>query len=111
MTALSPKLHLDVYDYYTQSDERSKYNVERIPAIVMGDDSSARLKFYGIPMGHEFATIVEDVKTLSRGVSPLAMDSRKKATQSKPARAHTRVCHTLLRVLPECGQVGPRNGD
>ena len=78
MTSLSPKLHLDVYDFYNQPEERSKYNVERIPAIVMGDDSSARLKFYGIPMGHELATIVEGVKTLSRGVSPLAMDTRKK---------------------------------
>ena len=78
LTSLSPKLHLEVYDFYSQTEEREKYSVERIPAIIMGDSGNGRLKFYGIPMGHEFVTIIEDIKTLSRGVSPLTMDTRKK---------------------------------
>ena len=78
LTSLSPKLHLEVYDFYNQVEEREQYGVERIPAIVMGKNGDSRLKFYGIPMGHEFATIVEDIKTLSRGVSPLSMDTRKR---------------------------------
>ena len=78
LTSLSPKLHLEVYDFYSQSEEREQYGVERIPAIVLGKNGDSRLKFYGIPMGYEFATIVSDIKTLSRGVSPLSMDSRKK---------------------------------
>jgi glutaredoxin-like protein len=78
LTSLSPKLHLEVYDFFNQAEERSRYGVERIPAIVMGSNGDARLKFYGIPMGYEFATIVEDIKTLSRGVSPLSMESRKR---------------------------------
>ncbi len=78
LTSLSPKLHLEVYDFYNQVEEREQYGVERIPAIVMGKNGDSRLKFYGIPMGYEFATIVEDIKTLSRGVSPLSMDTRKR---------------------------------
>ena len=78
LTSLSPKLHLEVYDFYSQAEERERYGIERIPAIVIGKNGDSRLKFYGIPMGYEFATIVEDIKTLSRGVSPLAMDTRKR---------------------------------
>ena len=78
LTSLSPKLHLEVYDFYSQVKEREQYGVERIPAIVIGKNGDSRLKFYGIPMGYEFATIVEDIKTLSRGVSPLSMDTRKR---------------------------------
>lgn len=78
LTALSPKLTLEVYDFYSQTEETAQYGVERIPAIVMGRDGDARLKFYGIPAGYEFATIVADIKTLSRGVSPLSMSTRKK---------------------------------
>ena len=78
LTALSPKLHLEVYDFYSEADEKTAYGVERIPAIVMGDDSNGRLKFYGIPMGNEFPIIVEGIKTLSRSVSPLSMDTRKR---------------------------------
>ena len=77
LVAISPKLHLEVLDFYSQAEEREKFGVERIPAIVLGDDGG-RLKYYGIPSGYEFATIVEDIKTLSRGVSPLSMDTRKK---------------------------------
>ena len=78
LTALSPKLHLEVYDFYSEADEKTAYGVERIPGIVMGDDSNGRLKFYGIPMGNEFPIIVEGIKTLSRSESPLSMDTRKR---------------------------------
>ena len=77
-TALSPKLRLEINDFYSDVEERQAYGVERIPAICMGETEGARLKFYGIPSGHEFATIIDGIKTLSRGVSPLTMDSRKK---------------------------------
>ena len=78
LTAISPKLHLEVYDFYSQTEENEKYGVERIPAIVMGEEGNTRLKFYGIPMGQEFPVILENIKTISRGVSPLTMDTRKK---------------------------------
>ena len=97
LAALSPKLHLEVYDFYRHSEEKERYGVERIPAIVMGDNGTARLKFYGIPMGYELATIVGDIKTLSRGVSPLTMDSRKKL------RKVNQPVHIQVFVTPSCG--------
>ena len=90
LTGLSPKLHLEIYDFHSQHEERDKYGVEQIPAIVMGDDDNARIKFYGIPMGYEFPVILENIKTLSRGVSPLTMDSRKKLRKVNQA-VHIRV--------------------
>ena len=78
LVSLSPKLHLEVYDFHSQSEERDKYGVEMIPAIVMGKEGEGRIKFYGIPIGHEFTTVLAGIRTLSRGVSSLAMDSRKK---------------------------------
>ena len=87
LVALSPKLHLEVYDFYSQTEEREKYGVERIPAILLGAKDDARLKFYGIPTGQEFPTILESIKTLSRGVSPLTMESRKKLRKvNQPVR-------------------------
>lgn len=97
LTSLSPKIHLEIYDFHSQAEEREKYGVERIPAIVMGDGDNSRLKFYGIPSGYEFATIVENIKTLSRGVSPLTMDSRKKL------RKVNQPVHIQVFVTPSCG--------
>jgi len=81
LVGLSPKLHLEVIDFYDQPQVAREQGVARIPAIVLGADGFARVKFYGIPLGYELATIIEGIKTISRGVSPLSMNSRKKLRQ------------------------------
>ncbi len=81
LAGLTPKVELETVDFYGQPDVAKEQGVTRIPAIVLSADGSARVKFYGAPMGYEMATIVEDIKTISRGVSPLSMDTRKKLRQ------------------------------
>jgi len=77
LATLSSKLHLNTYDFFTQTKERDEYTVERVPAIVLEADGSPRLRYFGIPAGYEFATLLEDIETLSRGVSPLSVETRK----------------------------------
>ena len=81
LTALSPKVHLETLDFYQETQAARDSGVARIPAILLGDNTSSRVKFYGIPMGYALATIVEDIKSISRGVSPLSMGTRKKLRQ------------------------------
>lgn len=83
LVALSPKIHLEVKDYYSQTKETREAGVERIPAIVLAADDSSNVKFYGIPAGNEFTNLLEDLFTLSRGVSPLSLATRKKLKQVK----------------------------
>ena len=88
LTALSPKLHLEVQDFYSQAQDAKEAGVERIPAVVMtangvSPNERSNVKFYGIPLGLEFAIVLEDLFTLSRGVSPLSLETRKKLKQVK----------------------------
>ena len=78
LSALSPKLHLETIDYYRETQLAQENGVTRIPAIVLDSANSTRVKFYGLPSGYELATIVDDIKSISRGVSPLSMGTRKK---------------------------------
>jgi thiol-disulfide isomerase/thioredoxin len=78
---LSPKLELDVVDFYAEPEVAQEYGVDKVPATVISDGSSGRVKFYGIPLGYELATVIEDIKSISRGVSPLTMDTRKRLRQ------------------------------
>jgi len=77
LTGLSPKLRLQTIDFYHQAELVKEFGVARIPAIVLDADGSNRITFYGIPAGYELAALVEDIKTISRGVSPLSMETRK----------------------------------
>ena len=53
--------------------------MERIPAIVMTKDgASSNVKYYGMPSGYEFVTIIEDLIAMSQPRSPLSADTRKK---------------------------------
>lgn len=83
--ALSPKLRLETYDYFSDTDERDRCGVERIPAIVMESERGGAMKYYGVPAGHEFALLVQDIITLSRKVSPLMLPTRRALrTVNKP---------------------------
>jgi len=83
LAALTPKINLETVDFYNEPQVAQDQGVTRIPAIVLSADGSSRVKFYGAPMGYEMATIVTDIKTISRGVSALTMDTRKKLRQLK----------------------------
>jgi alkyl hydroperoxide reductase subunit AhpF len=65
ITSASSKLHLEVYDFYSQPEVARAHGVERVPAIVMGNNGYNNLKFYGMPMGNEFGTILDDLVALS----------------------------------------------
>ena len=95
LSALSPKLRLEIVDFFQQPQVAREHGVERIPAIVLGADGSSRLKFYGIPMGYELAAVIEGIKNISRGVSPLAMETRKMLRQvNQPVRLQVFVTPT-----------------
>ena len=96
LAGLTPKIALETVDFYGQPDIARAQGVTRIPAIVLSADETARVKFYGAPLGYEMATIVEDIKTISRGVSPLSMDSRKKLRQLNQD------VHIQVFVTPTC---------
>ncbi len=68
VTALSPKLSLEVHDIHGDGKaEAERLGIERIPAIVLGDDEGGRVRFYGAPVGNEFPTILEGIDALSHG--------------------------------------------
>ncbi len=96
---LSPKINLEVVDFYADPTIAEERGVARIPAVLLSSanmDKQARLKFYGAPVGYEMATIIEGIKTISRGVSPLSMDTRKKLRQVNQD------VHIQVFVTPSC---------
>ena len=79
LTSLSPMLEMEAVDFHGQTQKAQENGVERIPAIVMGKDgASSNVKYYGMPSGYEFVTIIEDIIALSQPKSPLSTDTRKK---------------------------------
>lgn len=81
--ALSPKLHLEKYDLYTNVEMAAKYNVKLVPSIVLLDAEKAYwgIKFNGTPAGHESNSFIQALLEISgaKNSLPASINSRIKA--------------------------------
>ncbi len=66
---VSEKLSLEVKNFINDKEDAAKYGVDKIPATVLLDETGRDygIKFYGIPGGYEFASLLEDIKMLGTG--------------------------------------------
>lgn len=90
VTAISDKLSLEVYDLQENADVAKQYNVDKAPGIVIAAKDGESIKDYGIryagiPSGHEFTSIINDLLNVSRRDSGLSDATRQYlATLSEP---------------------------
>ena len=78
VAAISPKISLSIYDLDENSQEASRYHVDKAPSIVIAAREGDQfidygVRFAGIPSGHEFSTLIHDVILVSgrdSGLSP-----------------------------------------
>jgi len=81
IAGLSDKITAEIYNFVTDKEVAEQYDVDKIPAIVIlgsenGDDKDYGIRFYGIPSGYEFTSIVEDILDVSKGDSALQPRTR-----------------------------------
>jgi alkyl hydroperoxide reductase subunit AhpF len=73
VTELSDKLSLTVYDIVEHSDLAARYRVDKTPGFVLaGKDGDTiidyGIRYFGIPAGHEFTTLIHDLLVVSGGI-------------------------------------------
>jgi glutaredoxin-like protein len=100
VAALSEQIELQIYDLVADSDKAEELGIDKIPATIVmrgGDDpKDYGIRFYGIPSGYEFATLIEDIKMVSTGETGLSDATRKQvAALESPV-------HFQVFVTPTC---------
>ena len=92
LVACSPKLSLQVYDVHGDgAEEARRLGIERIPAIVFGDDLNGRVRFYGTPFGNEFGTVIASIEGLSKAQPMLRAEVAEAARERIDEPVHLRV--------------------
>lgn len=72
VAALSDKITLETYNFVTDKEVAERYGIDKIPATVVMSDKDYGIRFYGIPSGYEFTSLIEDIVAVSHGESGLA---------------------------------------
>jgi len=67
VAALSDKIELEVYNFAIDKEKVEEYGVDKIPAIVIMGEKDYGVRYYGIPSGYEFSSLIEDIIDVSRG--------------------------------------------
>lgn len=106
VAALSDKINAEVFDLISDKAMAELYNVDKIPAIVVlgqedGNDRDYGIRFYGIPSGYEFTSVIEDILDVSKGESGL-QDRTKEAVAGITEPVHLQVFVTP--TCPYCPQ-------
>jgi glutaredoxin-like protein len=81
VTNLSDKLFLTVYDVDVNADDAAKFNVDKTPGLVITGREGDQLvdfgvRYAGVPSGHEFSSLIQDIILVSGRDSRLSDQTR-----------------------------------
>lgn len=99
IAALSKKITVETYDFVADKEEVEKYKIDKIPATVVEGEKDYGIRFYGIPAGYEFVSLVDAITTVSTGETGLS-DETKTALGQLEDDVHIQVFITL--TCPYC---------
>ena len=101
VSALSDQVTHEVFDFVEDKEVAEKYDIDKIPAIVVlrsedGGERDYGVRFFGIPSGYEFTSIIEGIMDVSKGESGLQPASKEAVAQlDQPV-------HFQVFVTPTC---------
>jgi glutaredoxin-like protein len=64
---LSDQISVKVYNFVTDKDKADEYGIDKIPAVAVTAAQDYGVRFFGIPSGYEFMSLLDAVKTVSSG--------------------------------------------
>lgn len=95
LSGFSDKLSAEVYNFLLDKDRVAEYGIDKVPATVIRNGKDYGIRFYGIPAGYEFSTILDTILAVSKGDSGLKAESRAKlATITEPLQLEVFVTPT-----------------
>ena len=99
LVTLNDKIQAEVHDLVADSQLAQQYGVDKIPAIIILGEKDYGMRFYGLPYGYEFQTLMESLKIVSRKMTDLSEETKQKLRQITTP-THIKVFVTL--TCPHC---------
>lgn len=71
VAATTDRVSVEQYEIHRDADQAQALNLKRAPAIAILGKEDYGLRFYGIPSGYEFSTLLHSIQRASEGRSEL----------------------------------------
>jgi alkyl hydroperoxide reductase subunit AhpF len=77
LATLDARLSAESYNFVLDKEKAEALGIARIPAVaILGEQKDYGLRFYGLPSGYAFGTLVDAVLDVSRADSGLTPETR-----------------------------------
>jgi len=96
VASLSDKIDLEVLDFKAEAEKAAAAGVDKIPATILAGERDYGIRFFGIPSGYEYASLVEALVDVSRGTSSLSPKTK------EALKAVDRAVHIQVFITPTC---------
>ncbi len=90
VASCSDQVTLEIHDRLSDPGAFTTYGIDRVPALVVAGAVDYGVRYYGLPAGYEFATVLEIIVDASRGSAGLAPETAA-ALAALPADVHLQV--------------------
>lgn len=112
LTALSKSISFREIDI--NSEELKQYSVEMAPAMVLLNNGNGNIKYYGVPSGYEFSSLIDDIVDLGTGEIELD-DEVRSELEGIEDKVHIRVfvtptcpyCPAAVRIAHKFAMINP----
>jgi alkyl hydroperoxide reductase subunit AhpF len=81
LAQISDKLSLETYNFLLEKEKVTEYAVDKVPATVIRNGKDFGIRFFGLPGGYEFSTLLDAILAVSKEDSGLKPESREKLSQ------------------------------
>jgi glutaredoxin-like protein len=71
---LSDQLTAQVYNFVTDKETADELGIDKIPAIAIIGAGDYGVRFYGIPAGYEFMSLIHSIRMVAAGKTELSAD-------------------------------------
>ena len=99
LAGLNDKILAEVHDFIADAELAKQYGVDKVPAIVILGQKDYGVRFYGLPYGYEFQTLMSTLATVSQGKTDLSEETKAKL-HAMNIPVHIQVFVTL--TCPHC---------
>lgn len=73
---ISDQTTVEVVNFHTEKEKVDEYGIQRIPAIAVVGAKDYGVRYYGVPAGYEFSSLLEDIIDVSKGTTDLSAETR-----------------------------------
>jgi glutaredoxin-like protein len=73
---ISPHINVQIFDFEKEKERVAQYHILNPPAIVIQSKTDSGLRYYGIPSGYEFSTLIHSMSMVGKDRTDISPELR-----------------------------------